>query len=111
MLDSSSSSNRTLLFRSLTATGSGIAAKVVGLINQIVSITLITNALGAEGLEAQIPAIASVSWFSLTFLGMYTSQEYLSWKPTTPLREGLVRAIAYFEQILTQDGVKALATA
>lgn len=73
MLDLSDSSSRTLLFRSLTATGSGIAAKVVGLINQIVSITLITDTLGAEGLEVQILAIASVSWFSLTFLGMYTA--------------------------------------
>lgn len=34
------------------------------------------------------------------------AQEYLSWKPTAPLREGLSRTIAYFDQLLAQDGVK-----
>jgi UDP-glucuronate decarboxylase len=33
------------------------------------------------------------------------AQEFLSWKPTTPLKEGLVRTITYFEQLLQQDGV------
>jgi O-antigen/teichoic acid export membrane protein len=61
------------LVRSLTATSSGIAAKIVGLINQILSVTLISHALGAEGLQEQILAIASVSWFVLTFFGMHTA--------------------------------------
>jgi UDP-glucuronate decarboxylase len=35
----------------------------------------------------------------------------LSWKPTTPLKEGLVQTITYFEKLLTQDGVKQLENA
>lgn len=65
--------NQASLIRSLTATSSGIAAKVVGLINQILSVALISHALGAEGLQEQMLAIASVSWFILTFCGMHTS--------------------------------------
>jgi hypothetical protein len=65
--------NRALLVRSLTAAGSGVAAKVLGLINQVVSVALISSALGAEGLQLQMLAIASVSWFSLTLCGMHTS--------------------------------------
>jgi len=34
------------------------------------------------------------------------AQELLSWVPTTPLKEGLIRTIAYFEQLLMQNGVK-----
>jgi len=34
------------------------------------------------------------------------AQELLSWAPTTPLKEGLIRTIAYFEKLLTQNGVK-----
>jgi UDP-glucuronate decarboxylase len=34
------------------------------------------------------------------------AQELLSWAPTTPLKEGLSRTIAYFEQLLMQNGVK-----
>lgn len=65
--------NQTSLIRSLTATSSGIAAKILGLINQILSVALISHALGAEGLQEQIFAIASVSWFVLTFCGMHTA--------------------------------------
>jgi O-antigen/teichoic acid export membrane protein len=65
--------NRVSLIRSLTATSSGIAAKIIGLINQIASVALISHALGADGLEEQIFAIASVSWFVLTFCGMHTA--------------------------------------
>jgi UDP-glucuronate decarboxylase len=32
------------------------------------------------------------------------AQEFLSWAPTTQLKEGLTRTIAYFEQLLKQDG-------
>jgi O-antigen/teichoic acid export membrane protein len=67
------STNQTSLIRSLTATSSGVAAKILGLINQILSVTLISHALGAEGLQEQIFAIASVSWFVLTFCGMHTA--------------------------------------
>jgi UDP-glucuronate decarboxylase len=35
------------------------------------------------------------------------AQEILSWQPKTPLKEGLVRTIAFFEQLLAQDGVRA----
>lgn len=34
------------------------------------------------------------------------AQELLSWAPTTPLKEGLIRTISYFEKLLTQNGVK-----
>ncbi len=34
------------------------------------------------------------------------AQELLSWAPTTPLKEGLIQTIAYFEQLLMQDDVK-----
>lgn len=34
------------------------------------------------------------------------AQEFLSWTPKTPLREGLVSTIGYFEQLLKQDDVK-----
>ena len=39
------------------------------------------------------------------------AQEVLSWKPRTPLKEGLVRTIAYFEDLLKQEGVRATLTA
>jgi UDP-glucuronate decarboxylase len=35
------------------------------------------------------------------------AQEILSWQPKTPLKEGLVRTIAFFEQLLEQDGIRA----
>jgi len=34
------------------------------------------------------------------------AQEYLGWQPKTQLREGLARTIAYFDQLLAQDGVQ-----
>jgi UDP-glucuronate decarboxylase len=34
------------------------------------------------------------------------AQELLSWAPITPLKEGLIRTIAYFEQLLMQNGIK-----
>src|SRR5260221_706616 len=34
--------------------------------------------------------------------------ELLSWTPRTPLKEGLVRTIAYFERLLTEKGIKEL---
>jgi hypothetical protein len=55
------------------AAASGFFAKALGLFNQVVSVTLISSALGAEGLQEQMLAIASVSWFSLTFCGMHTA--------------------------------------
>jgi UDP-glucuronate decarboxylase len=33
------------------------------------------------------------------------AQEILGWKPTTPLREGLAKTIAYFEALLREPGV------
>jgi hypothetical protein len=63
----------TMIARSLTAAGLGVVAKIFGLINQVVSVTLISKALGTEGLQEQLLAIASVSWFSLTLCGMHTS--------------------------------------
>jgi O-antigen/teichoic acid export membrane protein len=65
--------NRSLVVRSLTTAGLGVAAKVIGLINQIVSVRLISSALGAEGLQEQMLAISVVSWFYLTLCGMQTS--------------------------------------
>jgi UDP-glucuronate decarboxylase len=38
------------------------------------------------------------------------AQELLSWAPRTPLNEGLVRIISYFERLLTEEGVGALIT-
>jgi O-antigen/teichoic acid export membrane protein len=66
-------SNRTLILRSLTTAGLGVAAKITGLINQIVSVALISSALGAEGLQEQMLAISFVGWFYLTLCGMQTS--------------------------------------
>jgi hypothetical protein len=65
--------HRTIVVRSLTAASLGVAAKILGLINQIVSVTLISKALGAQGLQEQMLAIASVSWSSLLLFGMHTS--------------------------------------
>jgi hypothetical protein len=73
MLHRFKGSNRTLAARSLTVAGSGVASKALGLLNQAVSVTLISRALGADGLQEQLLAIAAVSWFSLTFFGMHTS--------------------------------------
>jgi len=39
------------------------------------------------------------------------AQELLSWAPRTPLKEGLAKTIAYFENLLRQDGVRATLTA
>ena len=33
------------------------------------------------------------------------AQEILGWKPTTPLKEGLVKTIAYFEALLREPGI------
>ena len=33
------------------------------------------------------------------------AQEFLGWKPTTPLREGLAKTIAYFEALLREPGI------
>jgi hypothetical protein len=65
--------DRTLIVRSLTTAGLGVIAKVLGLINQVVSVALISSALGADGLQEQMLAIAFVSWFSLTLCGMHTA--------------------------------------
>jgi UDP-glucuronate decarboxylase len=35
-------------------------------------------------------------------------QEMLRWAPRTPLKEGLVRTIAYFDSLLSGNGIKAL---
>jgi hypothetical protein len=67
------SDNRTLIIRSLTTAGLGVVAKIFGLINQIFSVALISSALGAEGLQEQMLAIAFVSWFNLTLCGMHTA--------------------------------------
>jgi hypothetical protein len=73
MLSSFGGSHRPLIVRSLAAAGVGVAAKILGLINQIVSVALISGALGADGLQEQLLAIASVSWFSLTSCGLHTA--------------------------------------
>jgi UDP-glucuronate decarboxylase len=36
------------------------------------------------------------------------AQEILGWKPATPLREGLVKTIAYFEALLDEPGIAAI---
>jgi UDP-glucuronate decarboxylase len=33
------------------------------------------------------------------------AQEFLGWKPTTPLREGLAKTVAYFEALLREPGI------
>lgn len=73
MLHNLGGRNRILFARSLATAGFGAVAKVLGLINQIVSVTLISTALGAEGLQEQLLAISFVTWFSLTLCGMHTS--------------------------------------
>lgn len=39
------------------------------------------------------------------------AQELLSWSPRTQLKEGLIRTIAYFENLLSESGVRAVLTA
>jgi UDP-glucuronate decarboxylase len=39
------------------------------------------------------------------------AQEMLSWSPRTPLKEGLIRTIAYFEKLLSESSVRAVLTA
>ena len=39
------------------------------------------------------------------------AQEVLSWSPRTQLKEGLVRTIAYFENLLSESGVRAVLSA
>jgi UDP-glucuronate decarboxylase len=34
------------------------------------------------------------------------AQDLLSWRPRTPLKEGLVRTVSYFETLLTEKGIK-----
>src|SRR5262249_11269986 len=34
------------------------------------------------------------------------AQELLSWAPRTPLKEGLLRTVAYFEKLLSENGTK-----
>jgi UDP-glucuronate decarboxylase len=34
------------------------------------------------------------------------ARHVLGWTPRTPLKEGLVRTIAYFEALLQEDGVR-----
>jgi UDP-glucuronate decarboxylase len=36
------------------------------------------------------------------------ARKVLGWAPQTPLKEGLVRTIAYFESLLKEDGVRAM---
>jgi hypothetical protein len=67
------SGDRTLIVRSLTTAGLGAVGKILGLINQIFSVALISKALGAEGLQEMLLAIAFVSWFSLALSGMHTA--------------------------------------
>ena len=37
------------------------------------------------------------------------AQNVLSWRPQTPLKEGLVRTIEYFEKLLSDQGIQAVA--
>jgi O-antigen/teichoic acid export membrane protein len=73
MFDSFVDSNQTRIVRSLKTAGLGFAAKLLGLVNQIFSVALISSALGAEGLSEQMLAISFVSWFNLTLFGMHTA--------------------------------------
>jgi UDP-glucuronate decarboxylase len=34
------------------------------------------------------------------------AQELLSWQPRTPLKEGLIRTIAYFEKLLSDNRIR-----
>jgi UDP-glucuronate decarboxylase len=34
------------------------------------------------------------------------AHELLAWKPSTPLKEGLMRTISYFEHLLSDQGVR-----
>ena len=38
------------------------------------------------------------------------AQDAMSWGPTIPLKDGLVRTIGYFEQLLAEDGMRASLT-
>jgi len=49
--------------------GSGILAKSVGLLNQLLAIPMVAYALGQSGLSAFLLSISIASWFNLTALG------------------------------------------
>ena len=36
------------------------------------------------------------------------ARKLLGWAPSTPLKEGLVRTIAYFEDLLRDEGVRSM---
>jgi UDP-glucuronate decarboxylase len=36
------------------------------------------------------------------------ARQTLGWTPRTPLKEGLVRTVAYFENLLKEEGVRAV---
>src|SRR5258708_8645483 len=38
------------------------------------------------------------------------ANELLSWKPNTPLKEGLIKTIAYFEKLLASQELRAMLT-
>jgi UDP-glucuronate decarboxylase len=38
------------------------------------------------------------------------ANQLLSWKPSTPLKEGLIRTIAYFEELLASKQIRAMLT-
>src|ERR1700742_1386872 len=59
-----------IVVRSLLTAGVGVVGKALGLSNQILSVALISSALGKDGLQEQLIATSFVAWFQLTLLGM-----------------------------------------
>jgi UDP-glucuronate decarboxylase len=38
------------------------------------------------------------------------AKSLLNWQPQTPLNQGLIKTIAYFDQVLSKSGIRALST-
>lgn len=64
---------RKIVLNVIAVVASGIFSKLAGFINQLVSLWLITSAVGQQGLEAIFLAVAFVGWFNLTLLGAQTA--------------------------------------
>ena len=101
--------NRPLIVWSLTTAGSGVVAKIFGLINQIASVALISTALGAEGLQEQLLAIAVVSWFNLTLCGIHTALPALLIRTgEDPAAFASIAKTAYFTALFSVLGALGL---
>jgi nucleoside-diphosphate-sugar epimerase len=69
--------------------------RISGIDNIAEALTAVSRPLPADDPRQRQPDIAK-------------ARQLLGWTPRTPLKEGLVRTIAYFESLLQEDGVRAM---